>query len=173
MTNGCSFWCALNQVAKFPERVRRPSWYFHFPHPFSLETNQLWSDKLANSHTDNPPFFQPDSHLIWLGVLIIVIIIHKEKSPESFDLIAFFCSIVVHFLSGNDTGVFTRYNEFTLGICRAAIMYSKLAELSLEAFKLPKTIFFSLFLRTCAYLRRYFVKVCLMFSVCCLHLLHM
>ena len=118
-------------------------------------------------------FNKINSHLIWLGVLIIVIIIHKEKSHESFDLIAFFCSIVVHFLSGNDTGVFTRYNEFTLGICRAAIMYSKLAELSLEAFKLPKTIFFSLFLRTCAYLRRYFVKVCLMFSVCCLLLLHM
>ena len=62
---------------------------------------------------------------------------------------------MVHFLSGNNTGVFTRYNEFTLEICQAAIMYSKLAELSLEAFKLPKTIFFSLFLRTCAYLRHF------------------
>lgn len=67
---------------------------------------------------------------------------------------------MVHFLSGNNTGVFTRYNEFTLGICQAAIiMYSKLAELCLAAFKLPKTIFFSLFLRTCAYLRRYFVSL--------------
>ena len=62
---------------------------------------------------------------------------------------------MVHFLSVNNTGVFTRYNEFTLGICQAAILYSKLAELSLEAFKLPKTIFFSLFLRTCAYLRHF------------------